>query len=123
VTNPRRAYQQRRLTPLGAHKGYGLAAAMQILATVLPGTTERVGHFFLALDPQQFRDGFAGDVDGLADDLRASKPLDASQPVLVAGDPERAAHAERSRNGIPLSRAVIEDIRAVCHGSGAPFLL
>ncbi len=123
VTNPRRAAALRRLTPLGAHKGYGLATAMQILATLLSGTTERVGHFFLALDPRQFRDGFPEDVDDLMNDLRTTKPLDSSQPVLVAGDPERAAYAERSNSGIPLSRAVVEDIRAVCHGSGAPFLL
>ncbi|MBM3860422.1 MAG: Ldh family oxidoreductase [Verrucomicrobia bacterium] len=123
VTNPRRAYQQRRLTPLGGHKGYGLAVAMQILATLLPGAMEGVGHFFLALDPQQFRDGFAADIDGLVDDLRATKPLDSLQPVLVAGDPERAAYAERSRSGIPLSRGVVEDLRAVCRACGAPFLL
>jgi len=139
VTSGRRAAAQRRLTPLGSrremssHKGYGLAAAVEILSSLLPGpragqeprTHPRVGHFFLAVDPRRFRDPgeFEADLDRLIDSLRASKPLDAERPVLVAGDPERAALAERSRSGIPLSRSVVEDIRWVARATGAPFLL
>lgn len=132
VTNPRLAAKYRRLTPLGSspemgsHKGYGLAAMVEILSSVLTGGPARgVGHFFLALDPRRFGGNgeFEAGLDGLIDALRGSTPMAARQPVLVAGDPEYAALAERSRSGIPVARAVVEDIRRICRSSGAPFLL
>ena len=139
-TNAHRAVAQRRLTPLGSthahgsHKGYGLATMVEILSAVLPGIRagrgfpappDGVGHFFLALDPARFRPdgGFAAVVDALLDGLRATPPCDAAQSVRVAGDPEYAAEAERRRAGIPLARAVVEDIRHVARAAGAPFLL
>jgi LDH2 family malate/lactate/ureidoglycolate dehydrogenase len=135
VTSGRRAAGYRRLTPLGAtaelgsHKGYGLATAVAILSSVLPGAapngTSRVGHFFLVLDPARFRQGgtFAGDLDALLDGLHASRPIDATQPVLVAGDPEHAARRERLRSGVPLTRSLLEDLRTVARASGVRFTL
>lgn len=134
IRNGRVAAQQRRLTPLGSrpetasHKGYGLAAMVEILCAALPGETgqgKRVGHFFFAIDPTRFRDegGVEDDIDALTDSLRASRPLDPRRPVMVAGDPEREARDQRLRTGVPLSRSVIEDMRAVARGSGVPFEL
>jgi LDH2 family malate/lactate/ureidoglycolate dehydrogenase len=132
VRSARRAALGRRLTPLGGTramgrpKGYGLAAMVEVLASILPGA-ERVGHFFLALDPHAFREpgrgAFAGELTALLESLRGTRPLDPLRPVLVAGDPERAVAAERRRSGIPLARAVVEDIRAVARASRAPFVL
>lgn len=129
----------RRLTPLGGtremggHKGYGLCAVVEILSSVLsglrsnhaPAEEARVGHFFLALDPDRFRapGDFEADMDTLMDSLRASRPLDPEQPVIVAGDPEYAAYEERSRQGIPLSRSVVEDLRSLCRASGVPLFI
>lgn len=133
IKNPRRAVRHRRLTPLGAnhkrgsHKGYGLATMVEILSAVLPGEYGEggVGHFFLALDPEQFRaaDAFKTDLDAMMDGLRSSRPRTTSQPVRVPGDPEYAAEAERCQDGIPVMRSVIEDIRTVCRASGVPFIL
>lgn len=140
ITSGRRAAQLRRLAPLGSspemssHKGYGLAVAVEILSSILPGVSAlpgesprqgEVGHFFLAIDPQQFRAAgeFEAALDGLIDRLHSCPPLDPAQPVLVAGDPERQAYAERVRDGIPLARAVVEDLRAIAHASGVPFTL
>ncbi len=137
VTSPRRAANYRRLTPLGAapemgsHKGYGLAAMVEILSSVLPGLRaaedgdQRVGHFFVVIDQKRFGESaaFESALGAMLGALRASKPINPDEPVLVAGDPEFAAREERTRNGIPLSRFVIEDMRAVCRASGVPFLL
>ncbi len=84
-----------------------------------------VGHFFWALDPGRFRqdDRFEGDLDRLADSLRAARPLSPGRPVLVAGDPEREVRDHRLRAGIPLSRSVIEDLRTVARRSRVPFSL
>ena len=133
----------KRLTPLGgnrtlgSHKGYGLAVMVDILASVLgganvggidlatgePGRFIEVGHFFLALDPAFFNDGFAAGLGGLMAGLRATPAIDPDRPVFVPGDPEHAARRERLRTGIPMTETLFEEIRAVAAGSGAPFLL
>ncbi len=145
VTDPELGLRYRYLTPLGgtpamsSHKGYGLGAMVEILSTLVagawyaptrarrhPGATHyNVGQFFLALDPNAFRDdeGFADDMDDLLDRLRGAKRAEPGQAVLVAGDPEQAAHADRSKNGIPIARALASVIRDIARGCGAPFLL
>ena len=137
VTSGRTAARHRRLAPLGgepegsSHKGYGLALAVEILSRLLPGgpagdaAPRAVGHFFLALQPSRFRaEGeLAGDLDQLIDSLHRAAAADPERPVLVPGDPEEQVLAERTTAGIPLSRGVFEDIRAVAIASGAPFLL
>ncbi len=140
VTDGRQAFEHRLLTPLGgtaemsSHKGYGLAVMVEVLSNVLGGTPaweappaphRLVGHFFLVIDPRSFRDGsaFEQDLDGMLDALRATTPIDSSAPVLAPGDPEHQTRAERERDGIPLTRSVVEDLRAVAHDSGVPFIL
>ncbi len=136
----------KRLSPLGgtrelgSHKGYGLAVMVDILSSVLSGafiggynlaTGEReryinVGHFCMALDPAAFRgerDSFEEDMDRLIDMLHATEPADPAQPVLVAGDPEHAARAERLESGIPMSKTLVEEVREVAAACGAPFVL
>ena len=130
VVNGRAAAEGRRLTPLGGtramggHKGYGLGAAVEILSRVLGGPAGTgVGHLLLALDPARFGDGFEDGLDELVDSLRATEALDPGQAVLIPGDPERSAAAERARDGIPVARAVVEDMRAVAAETGAEFTI
>jgi LDH2 family malate/lactate/ureidoglycolate dehydrogenase len=133
------------LTPLGgtpemsSHKGYGLALMAHILGGTLSGASfspirvrtqkpqdpDRLGHFFLAIDPRAFRPegAFEDDLDALIDVMHSTPPLDPAQPVLVPGDPEAASREQRLREGIPLPDALREKIRAVCERSGASFLL
>lgn len=119
---------------MGSHKGYGLAAMVEILSSILaygksgsdPVKPHRsVGHFFLALDPNQFlaEGEFEAGIDTMLDSLRAAESRNPAQPVMVAGDPEYAAYEERRRSGIPISRGIVEDIRLVCTASNVPFLL
>lgn len=145
VTDPQAALADRRLTPLGGtremggHKGYGLAAMVEVLSTILPGAFYsairphkhpdsahyNVGHFMLALDPDSFRDdgGFASDLDDMIDALRHTRAADPARPVLVAGDPERAEAEKRRREGIPLPEARIEFLRKLVAKAGVPFVL
>ncbi|MDH3702181.1 MAG: Ldh family oxidoreductase [Alphaproteobacteria bacterium] len=119
---------------LGSHKGYGLGAMVEILSaglsgaslvtsenhgTRVPGTME-IGHFFLAIDPTAFRQAgaFEDTVDELIDHLHATRPVDPSQPVLVAGEPENIIRAERETTGIPVPpglRGKIQDIAKNCN--------
>ncbi|WP_374444440.1 Ldh family oxidoreductase [Stella sp.] len=135
------------VTPLGglpamaSHKGYGLAAMIEILSTQLSGAIycgtadtdprakatpyDDVGHFFLALDPRAFRpDGaFEDELDQMLDLLRRAPPVDPAQPVLVAGDPEWAHYDRRRVEGIPMPVKLVHHVRAIAARAGAPFLL
>jgi LDH2 family malate/lactate/ureidoglycolate dehydrogenase len=136
----------KRLTPLGgtrelgSHKGYGLAMMVEILSSLLGGsfmgghdlaTGKRgdfinVGHFFLAIDPGFFRgdlDTFADDLDGLIDLLHATPPADPGQKVLIPGEPEHTSKLERAKHGIPMTPKLVEEVRDVCAGCGADFML
>lgn len=133
------------LTPLGgtpemsSHKGYGLALMVHILGGTLSGASfspirvrtqkdhepDRLGHFFLAIDPKAFRcDGaFEEDLDAVIDVLHGTPPIDSAAPVLVPGDPEAKARAERVRDGIPVPDALFRKIREVCERSGVACIL
>lgn len=144
VTDPVYANENRSFTPLGgsrlmgSHKGYGLAAMVEILSTMLPGAVyaptrtarhadephANIGHFFLAMDPKAFRGegAFEDDLDDMIDALRAVKRADPAQPVLVAGDPEVAAVDDRTENGVPMPADLIAQVRDLCAGCGAEFM-
>ena len=133
------------LTPLGgtaemaSHKGYGLAMMVHILGGVLSGASfspirvktqraedpDNLGHFFMALDPDCFRDEgeFEADLDEAIDVLHATPPADPSKPVLVAGDPEAESRAHRLAEGIPVPDSLVEKLRGVCERAGVACLM
>ena len=126
-------------TPEGSsYKGYGLSAMVNILSACLSGSTlitsslhmkqpfgQDIGHFFLAIDPGLFRDpaDFRAEVAGFCDALRATRPIDPANPVMVAGDPERVRAAFRRRDGIPIAPGLYDKVRTLATESGAPWLL
>ena len=132
------------LTSLGgspensSYKGYGLAAMVNILASCLSGATlitdpehtkkpqgMDIGHFFLAINPNLFRDQdeFTSDVARFCNDLRATKPVDPSQPVMVAGDPQWNYAAKRMEEGIPVGQGLLSQVRQIAQASAAAWLL
>jgi LDH2 family malate/lactate/ureidoglycolate dehydrogenase len=124
---------------MSSHKGYGLALMVHILGGALPGASfspirvktqkpeepDRLGHFFMAIDPRAFRPGgaFEDDLDAVIDVLHATPPLDPAVPVLVPGDPEAAARERRLREGIPLPDSLVAKLRQVCERSGVACIL
>ena len=124
---------------MSSHKGYGLSVMVQILSATLAGGSftpirkrtqgrgdpDEIGHFLMALDPTAFREKgeFESDLDDVIDVLHAATPSNADEPVLVAGEPEAIARAERARIGIPVPALLADKIRAICERAGAPFLL
>ena len=145
ITDPVIAREARRLTPLGgsrelgSHKGYGLAAMVDILSSTLSGAAivcvsreedgefnlGNVGHFFMAVDPSAIRedDKFSDELDDLIDALRATTPADENQPVLVAGDPEWEAFKTRSVDGIPISEELAKEVQSIAEDSGVAYIL
>lgn len=133
------------LTPLGgtpdmsSHKGYGLAMMAQILGGTLsgsalaasqavtrqPGDPDDIGHFFLALNPEAFRESgsFTEELDHAIDTLHQTPPADPAQPVKVAGEPEAAERARRERAGIPIPPALEFKLRAICERCSVSYVL
>ena len=127
------------LTPLGStpvlssHKGYGLGVMVDVLCGVLTGIgyssmlgrergSASAGHFFGALRVDAFRPlgDFKAMVDQMARDLHACPPL-GEERVLVPGDKEHAAFADRSVNGIPLHISVVEALGKLGEEQGVGF--
>ncbi|HEY3065957.1 MAG TPA: malate/lactate/ureidoglycolate dehydrogenase [Methylomirabilota bacterium] len=97
----------------GGHKGYALAVVTELLAGALSGgptiqpANPRMGGtvnnmFTVLVDPARLAgvDWLRREIDGFVEYVKASPPADPKLPVLVPGDPERLARAERSRSGI-----------------------
>jgi uncharacterized oxidoreductase len=111
------------LLPFGAHKGYALAVVTELLAgamsgggTIQPENPRRGGvvnnMFSVLVDPARLAgmEWLRREIDGFVGYVKASPPADPAAPVLVPGDPERMARAERQRAGIPLDRMTWEEL-------------
>jgi uncharacterized oxidoreductase len=57
-------------------------------------------------------------VDGFVEFVKASPPADPKAPVLVPGDPERLARAERQREGIEVDATTWGEILDACDTIG-----
>lgn len=124
---------------MGGHKGYGLAVFAQILASTLGGASfspvrnrtqkpsepDNIGHLFMAINPETFRpiEDFRTDVDTIVETLRGSRRADEARPVLIPGDPERAAREDRNVNGIPIPESLQTKLRQIAAAAGAPYVL
>jgi len=121
------------LVPLGGleagHKGYGLAAMVDILCGLLAGAQASVrlsehmqrgegadvGHLVAAMDIAAFAsvEEFKQAMDAYIDVLHAAPPAPGTDRVLVAGDPEFETEQRREREGIPLHHTVGESLQAL----------
>lgn len=128
---------------MGGHKGYCLAAMVDILCCVLSGANwgpfappfalrqeiparsvgRGIGHFFGAMKIEAFMDltEFKNQMDDWIRVFRATRPVQGGPPVLIPGDPERAAEADRRKHGIPLLPAVVDDLLDISTRTGIPF--
>jgi uncharacterized oxidoreductase len=50
--------------------------------------------------------------------VKSARPIDASEPVLLPGEPEARRRAERLKNGIPLTTETCEALRATARSVG-----
>jgi LDH2 family malate/lactate/ureidoglycolate dehydrogenase len=117
----------------GSHKGYALGAIVDIFSAVLSGANygpwvppfpayvpmpdeqpgKGIGHFFGAMRVDAFRpaDDFKKHMDKWIKRFRSAKTVKGQEKVLIPGDPEREMEEERMKNGIPLLKPVVEDLK------------
>lgn len=142
VTDPNEAIS---LAPLGSdrdhssHKGYGLAASVDLFSAILSGGawSKRINrqredikdtpigtcHCFMAwrIDAfgsvEQYRDG----MDDFMSTLAAAEPAPGRERVLVAGQPEFESLRDREANGVPLHESVRDDLRTLAAELDVPY--
>ena len=127
------------LLPLGStietssHKGYGLGLMVDIMTGVLSGDGSGLfsprgqnlvqGQWFAAwridlfCDPDEFKSS----MKEMADAIREVAPVDGVERVVIPGDPEEMARAERAKHGIPLDDETIEQLIALGEQRGIFF--
>lgn len=116
------------ILPIAGHKGYALALFCDILAGAVGGGScsrdgvERIanGWFSVFIDPEAFcgRTFFDEQVGALAEWVKSSKPMKGFDGVLLPGDPEAAALARRTDEGIPIAAATWQSIARVAEAAG-----
>ncbi len=127
------------LLPLGSsittssHKGYGLGLMVDILTGVLSGDGSGLfiprggslvqGQWFAAwridlfCDPDEFK----SNMKRMTDAIREVPPVDEVERVVIPGDPEEMARADRASNGVPLDEETIEQLIELGTRRGVPF--
>jgi LDH2 family malate/lactate/ureidoglycolate dehydrogenase len=106
------------LMPLGGYKGSGLGMMVEILCSVLSGGAmadelgglrirgkkSRNSQMFMAIDVARFMpvEQFSQRMEQMVKAIKGTPPAPGYDEVLVAGDPEWRAEAERKKNGIPV---------------------
>jgi LDH2 family malate/lactate/ureidoglycolate dehydrogenase len=128
---------------MGGHKGYALAAMVDILCCVLSGANwgpfappfalrqeiptrsvgKGIGHFFGAMQIDAFidKDEFKKQIDQWIRVFRKTKPAPGTNGPLIPGDPERQAEEIRSKEGVPLIKPVVDDLVDISRKTGIPF--
>ncbi len=110
------------LMPLGGYKGSGLGMMVEVLCAVLGGgaMSTDVGGVHIRNRPMNTSQGFlaieAGRFLPLAEfqtrmerliaNVKSARPAQGYDEILVAGDPEWRAEAERARDGIPVEESL-----------------
>jgi LDH2 family malate/lactate/ureidoglycolate dehydrogenase len=124
----------------GSHKGFGLSATVDILSAVLSGANygpwvppfvafldppndpvgKGIGHFLGAMRVDGFRpvDEFKSHLDNWVERFKNASTINPEQKVIIPGEPELEAYADRIRNGIPIVDAVADDLNEVAKKLG-----
>lgn len=125
------------LTPLGGigedgggYKGYGYATVVEILSAALQGgqflkaltgiqngkkVPYQLGHFFIAVNVEAFTevDEFKKATGDILRDLRYSDRMPGQDKIYTAGEKEHLAFIERTKNGVPVPPALVEEMKGL----------
>ncbi len=128
TTNPAVMYTEPRgvVLPFGEHKGSGLALVCELLAGAIVGSASVTtmtppergiinGMLSIVIDPAKLssRDSMLAEIDAMISWVKSAKPSDPDLPVLVAGEPERIARAERMVRGVEVEDETWRQLSAI----------
>lgn len=119
------------MTPMGDHKGSGLALMAELLgAALIGGMTIRPAQgrdagvrnnmLTIVIDPERLGGSapFLAEASAIVEWVKASPNADPDNPVLVAGEPERIKKADRLRNGIAIDDTTWSELQAAADVTG-----
>jgi uncharacterized oxidoreductase len=133
TNDPGALYREPRgaLLSMGTYKGSGLGLMCELLAGALGGGgimgPENIGYdrivnhmLSIIIDPAALGDGdaFLDDVAAAVGWVKSSPPAPGGEGVMVAGDPERRARADRMANGITIDDVTWKEILAAADSVG-----
>lgn len=129
TTDPGVLYKEPRgsILPLGgsqAYKGFGIGLLLDMFVggfsgapCSTPGAPNMSGNavFFLVLDINQFAgaEHFLKEVTGLTNNIHSCPKAEGAGDILVPGEPERRACAQRRQSGIPLDDGTWKQLTAL----------
>jgi L-2-hydroxycarboxylate dehydrogenase (NAD+) len=123
------------LLPIGGYKGSGLAIMLGLIAGPLnraafgrdvvdfnadDSSETNTGHFIVALDIARFipLEDYKSEVDRHIGELKASKRLPGVAEIRMPGERRRLTREERTRDGVPLSAALVAQLDKMAAGLG-----
>lgn len=128
------------ILPFGAHKGYGLALMIELLAGVLTGNNHTtqvpllpnqstfsdsagVGHTLVAVDPGYFGSAtlFKQQTAEVVREMKATPLRPGFDEVFVPGERSWRCMDERDEQGIPIPPGLLKTVRALGESAGVPF--
>ena len=136
TTDPSVLYEDPRgaVQPFGEHKGYALALIAELLAGAVVGASTIQpanprdrgilnGMLTVVINPERMASAsfVRTEVDALIAYMKATQPADPALPVLVPGEPERIARAQRIAEGIEIDDTTWKEIGEAARSVGANF--
>jgi LDH2 family malate/lactate/ureidoglycolate dehydrogenase len=117
------------LLPIGGHKGYGLAVAVDILSGVLTGSgysiylkalddfsgVSKIGFYVQAINIEAFRtyEEYIRDLENLVKIIKETPKAPGVQEIYLPGEIEYNVAKERLEQGVPLDTETVENLKKV----------
>jgi uncharacterized oxidoreductase len=129
-TDPRAYYTEPAgsLLTAGAHKGFGLSIAIEILGGILSGagaasgepSVFRNGTLIVCIDPTRFLPlaDFHAQVAALMDWVRSAPLAAGATEIMIPGEPEARVERERRATGVPIEDATWRQIQDAAAEAG-----
>lgn len=136
ITDPTTFPAHSSLAPMAAHKGYGLAVLVEILAAVMtgagmlsqvrswnldPATNNNAGHAFIAVDVSKMipMDLFEARMQALADEIHAAKKAVGAQRIYLPGEMDWDKYDTAMKNGwIEIPDAMADSLKTLSEKNG-----
>ncbi|MDO4260582.1 MAG: Ldh family oxidoreductase [Eubacteriales bacterium] len=130
TTDPAKVLDGGYMLPFGGAKGYAISLFIDLICSCLSGaencrTTphfwsdyekpQNIGYFMVVIDPDKFlpRESFLERVDAILDEFKACPPAPGIKRVYIPGELEAEKERISLEQGIELSDAVVQELRAV----------
>lgn len=136
ITDPTTFPEHSSLAPMAAHKGYGLAVMVEILASVMtgagmlsqvrswnlvPSTNNNAGHAFIAIDVSKMMpmDLFEERMQAMADEIHHAKKAVGAKQIYLPGEMDWDKYDAAMKNGwIEIPDAMADSLKTLSEKIG-----